>query len=102
MIDPGRAPERTRLAWRRTVLALAVTALLCLRLALAGGIGAGQLLVAAIAIMLWLGALLVTFRRRRALVRPGSGIGRTLQLCAGIAVTYALLGAILILVTLTS
>lgn len=36
-IDPGRQPERTRLAWRRTALAMTVVTGLTVRLALGSG-----------------------------------------------------------------
>ncbi len=98
MNEPGLSPQRTRLAWRRTLLAETVVALLCVRLAVAVGSGAGRVLVAAAAMLVWLVALIATFRRARALTtsRPGAA-GRALPLSAIICLGYAVLGAILIL-----
>jgi hypothetical protein len=101
MNEAGLSPERTRLAWRRTLLADTVVTLLCLRLAVAVGSGGARLLVAAAAMLVWLVALVVTFRRTRALTasRPGAA-GRALPLSAIICLGYAVLGAILILINL--
>jgi hypothetical protein len=112
MSEPGLAPERTRLAWRRTLLALTVVALLCLRLAVRDGIGAASLLTAAAAMLLWVGALVVTYRRARTVAasRSGAGVrgvgpkgwgaGKALPLYAAAAIGYAVLGAILVLAQL--
>lgn len=42
--DPGRQPERTTLAWRRTVLAVGIGALLSIRL-LPAQLGLGSLMI---------------------------------------------------------
>jgi hypothetical protein len=98
MTDPGLAPQRTRLAWRRTLLALTVIALLGLRLTTWYGIDAVAVLGAAAVMLLWLGALVVTHRRVRALAAPWLGVaGRLVPLSAAIAAGYAVLGAVLIL-----
>ncbi|MFJ6195549.1 DUF202 domain-containing protein [Micromonospora sp. NPDC092111] len=70
--DPGLQPERTRLAWRRTALALTVATVLAVRLALTGGV-AGALLAAA-AVLVWAGALAVGWGRAagRGPVRVGT------------------------------
>jgi hypothetical protein len=92
--DPGLQPERTRLAWRRTLLAVTAVALLTVRLALTGGPGGAAL--AAVAIIGW-GAI-VTLCWRRA---TGSGVpptgGRILALVGLAAAGFALLGAVLVL-----
>jgi hypothetical protein len=98
MTEPGLSPERTRLAWRRTLLADTAVALLCVRLAIAAGSGVARPLVAAAAMLVWLVALVLTFRRTRALTAPRpDAAGRGMPLSAMICLGYAVLGAILIL-----
>jgi uncharacterized membrane protein YidH (DUF202 family) len=96
--DPGLQPERTRLAWRRTSLSIAVVALLTARLA----IGAGTLgaLVAAMAGLGWIAVTAICFRhatdRYVRAAAPSAG-GPALPMLALATVGYAGLGAILIL-----
>ena len=61
--DPGRQPERTRLAWRRTVLTVTVVALLAGRLALRESGAALQLLALAAVFAGWLAVLVVSWHR---------------------------------------
>ena len=92
--DPGLQPERTRLAWRRTLLALTGVAVLEIRLALAGH--AFDALLAGLAVVVWLGTLVVTWRRA-----TGTGLRRgqrwAFPLTALAAAGLALLGLLHVL-----
>jgi uncharacterized membrane protein YidH (DUF202 family) len=68
--DPGRQPERTRLAWRRTVLTVTVVALLGARLAIQLPTDTQRLLTVAAVLAGWLAASLVSWRRIAAMAAP--------------------------------
>jgi len=97
--DPGLQPERTDLAWRRTLLSVTVVAALAVRLALAHG--AGGALVAGLAMAGWIAVVVVTHRRMGAMVSPAPyAAGRVLPLLALATVGYAVLGVLLVLLGL--
>ncbi|GLY24491.1 DUF202 domain-containing protein [Micromonospora sp. NBRC 101691] len=96
-VDPGLQPERTRLAWRRTALALTVVTVLAVRLAADGGV-AGTL-VAGLAVLTWGAALTLCWRRGTGTGRAPTG-GLPVPLAALVAAGYALLGTVLVLRTL--
>ncbi|MEV1144186.1 DUF202 domain-containing protein [Micromonospora sp. NPDC049799] len=91
--DPGLQPERTRLAWRRTALALTVIMVLTVRLALTGDV-AGALL-AGVAVVGWGAALRVCWRRATG-SGPSGAYGRALPLVALATAGFAMLGALLV------
>lgn len=93
--DAGLQTERTRLARRRTGLAIAVVAVLTVRLALAPGTVVALALGAAMAAGLLLVGGTVIRRATRAGARPVGG--RTMPLLALVAVGYAGLGVLLVL-----
>jgi uncharacterized membrane protein YidH (DUF202 family) len=97
LFDPGLQPERTELAWRRTVVGLIIGALVALRL-LPPVLGSWAVLVAVAglvaAALLWVLADRRERRIQRALLDgttslPGGGL---LLLLAGLAAVGAALG----------
>ncbi|SCF33167.1 protein of unknown function (DUF202) [Micromonospora viridifaciens] len=91
--DPGLQPERTRLAWRRTLLALTGVTVLLVRLALTGGRAGAA--VAGLAVLAWLGALAVTWQRATG-TGPRSEQRWPFPLIALAATGIALLGVVLV------
>ena len=63
MTEPDSARERTRLAWRRTVLAMTVVAILGARLALTRTTPAFAALFVSLTVATWLAFLALTRRR---------------------------------------
>lgn len=104
LFDPGLQPERTDLAWRRTVLAVAVGALVSLRL-LPPVLGAWSLAVGLVGLLL-AGASWVLARRRARLVRaallhtsaslPGAGL---LLIHATITASAAILALVYVILS---
>jgi uncharacterized membrane protein YidH (DUF202 family) len=103
--DTGAAWERTRLAWRRTVLSAAGVALLAARLgiALMPGETAGVVLGAA-ALVGWTVFAALSARRMRTLAAHHAGRATTeagpIMVTAAGAVGYAVLGVGIVLIAL--
>lgn len=95
--DPGRQPERTRLAWRRTVLTVTVVALLAVRLGGTDPISAGRLLAAAGVLGVWLAMLAVSWRRIAAMTAAAPApVGWAVPLTALATIGLAGLGLALV------
>ncbi len=100
LFDPGLQPERTRLAWRRTLLALTVIALAALRL-LPDELGPAGAVLPALALVGVGGLWAMVFRRTRGVdgaladerPLPGAGAPVLLSLTCGIV---ALSGLVLV------
>jgi uncharacterized membrane protein YidH (DUF202 family) len=91
------APERTRFAWRRTALSATVTAVLATRLAVGERVSLLAGVLAALAVPLWLAAMLATQRR---INQIDSGqfteVGRHLPALALAVTGFAVLGIALV------
>lgn len=92
--DPGRQPERTRLAWRRTALAMTVVTGLTVRLALTTG--AAGVVLAAVTVAAWAGLMFLLRPWRSVAPTPGWA----LPLAALATAAAAGLGVLLVLVAL--
>src|SRR5262245_35783171 len=99
--DGGLQPERTRLAWRRTVLAMTVVALLLGRYTVVHQHGAVGALGAAGALAIWLASLVIGHRRIVALAarRPKPAKG-AMPLIALAAIAFAALGVALVITSI--
>lgn len=96
MRDTGAQPERTRLAWRRTILTATVVAILCVRYALSEGVTARAALVSAGIGLAWVTLCAGAQLRIRTLARARPGAMRPPwpALAAAVVVTLAALGAL--------
>ncbi|MCW2873759.1 DUF202 domain-containing protein [Actinacidiphila oryziradicis] len=96
--DPGLQPERTRLAWQRTVLSCAVAGVLAGRLALRHGLSPLSDTALALCALAWLTFLAAAQRRARALATepPPALSTRTAVLAAGCTVALAVFGTLVL------
>lgn len=97
--DPGLQPERTRLAWRRTTLSCAVTAVLAARQVLRHGGGVVPAVAVCLAVLAFLAFLRLAHRRIQQLgaaPQPPLMSSGTAVAMAGCTVALALFGAALI------
>jgi len=87
-------PQRTRLAWRRTVLSAAVVGLLLVRLAVERR--AAWVVPAAVAVWV-VGALSAQFRVRALAAAHPTAAGPALSVAVGVTIGYIALGAAAVL-----
>ncbi|GIE83995.1 DUF202 domain-containing protein [Actinoplanes regularis] len=96
--DPGAAPERTRLAWRRTGMSAAAVALLATRPAFSPGAGPAEWLVAAASMAGWAACAALALQRAPGLrVRPPRTAARTIRAYALITTALAVIGGLVVM-----
>jgi uncharacterized membrane protein YidH (DUF202 family) len=95
--DPGGAPERTRLSWRRTSLTATVSAILLVRFALQHHNRAVAITVSALTALLWV-TLIVLIQRRVHDLPASLASARTLILATLGCLGLGVLGVVLIAV----
>ena len=95
-MDSGAQLERTRLAWRRTVLAAAVVTLLAARLVMMNASGPFAPAGLAIIMLAWLGLAGLARRRIRRLSRPA---GYTLPAMVLLVLVYCVLAAVILVLS---
>jgi uncharacterized membrane protein YidH (DUF202 family) len=96
--DAGVSAERTRLAWRRTVLSAGAVALLACRPAVHPDAGGPARLTAAFTMACWVLMVGISYRRNRGLTaappRPGR---RSIGAYAVITMAFATLGGLVVM-----
>ena len=92
---PSAAPERTRLSWRRTVLACTAITLLTARLAIRHGFAPLRLAVGAFVLVGWVGVLLIGRYRIRSIGQYGAPPGWVPAVTASCVAWFAVIGAVL-------
>jgi uncharacterized membrane protein YidH (DUF202 family) len=99
-LTPGETQaERTRLAWRRTTLAVTLAVLLIGRLAIHDGLDALSALGLSAALASWVAFMWLTHRRIQAMAqRAPAAIGRTLPAVGVAMVVFAVIGIVLVAV----
>jgi uncharacterized membrane protein YidH (DUF202 family) len=96
--DPGASAERTRLAWRRTVLSATVVALFMVRPVMHAEAAVKDWLISGLAIGCWAGLVGIAYHRQRGLApRPPHPGRRTIPVYALITVTFAILGGLVVI-----
>lgn len=93
---PSAAPERTRLSWRRTALSTTAVTLLTVRLGIREGFAPLRLTVTALALLCWVGLLLLGRYRIRSIGTSGALPGWVPAVTATCLAWFAVLGAVLV------
>jgi uncharacterized membrane protein YidH (DUF202 family) len=94
--EAGAQAERTRLAWRRTVLAMTVVALLVTRMAIHTGVTSYRAAGIVATVGMWLLGLSVAQRRIAVMARPEpAAMARTVLLIGLSTLGTAAIGAVL-------
>lgn len=94
--DPGRQPERTVLAWRRTTLTVSIVTALVGRHALMSGAGAAGGVLTVLALAGWFAVVAIIEHRTATIAPAPPEPSRALPLLALVTVGFAMLGLVLV------